>query len=350
MTELASPFTTSDFDYPLDESRIAQRPAARRDQARLLVTRRRGGELEDRRIDELPQLMAAGDVLVLNETRVFPARLLGRKPTGAAVEVLLLRPLDHEQRSWSALVRPGSKLKPGRVVRVSGELELRIEESTEDGGRIVNIETPLPVYEALSRYGHVPLPPYIRREDDDDDRVRYQTVYARKTGSVAAPTAGLHFTERLLSEIEARGVEIARVVLHVGPGTFRPVDVEAPERHRLDREWYSVPPAAARTISEGRARGGSIWAVGTTTVRALESAARADRTVVAAEGWAELLILPGFSFRVVDRLITNFHLPRSTLLMLVAAFAGYDLTFAAYEAALERGYRFYSYGDAMVIV
>lgn len=350
MAELASSLTTADFDYPLSEDRIAQRPTPERDRARLLVTRRSDGSIADRIVRDIPELLQPGDVVVLNETRVFPARLIGRKPTGAAAEILLIHPLDPDGRRWSALVRPGGKLKPGRVVRVSDELELRIEDSTEDGGRIVRLVTNLPAMEALTRFGRVPLPPYIHREADESDRTRYQTVYARESGSVAAPTAGLHFSTELLDAIEQLGASIAKLTLHVGPGTFRPVEVPDPSLHRLDAERYSVPPDSATCINEARSQGGRVWAVGTTVVRALETAASSDGEVQPGEGWTDLFIRPGHSFQAVDRLITNFHLPRSTLLMLVAAFAGYDLTFEAYRRAQQLDYRFYSYGDAMAVL
>ncbi len=341
---------TEDFDYPFDERLIAQRPLAERDASRLLTVRRTTQHFEDRAFRDLPELMSPGDVLVLNDSRVFPARLLGRKSTGAAVEVLLVAPLDESKLRWHALVRPGGKLKPGRTVEVSQELAVEIEGSTADGGRVVRLRTPLAPQEAVERYGHVPLPPYIKRPDDETDRARYQTVYARQEGSVAAPTAGLHFSDGLLDLIRERDIEIARVTLHVGPGTFRPVDVADPARHRLGAERYQVSKQAAATINRARARRGAVWAVGSTTVRALESVAGADGTVEAGGGATELYIRPGYRFRAVDRLVTNFHLPRSTLLMLVAAFAGHELTMAAYRHAIGQRYRFYSYGDAMAVL
>lgn len=341
---------TEDFDYPFDERLIAQRPLPKRDSSRLLVVRRDRASLEDSRFTDVTALMAAGDVLVLNDTRVVPARLLGEKPTGAAAEVLLIEPLDADWRRWRALVRPGGKLKPGRVVRIAEELEVRIEDSAAAGTRIVELHTPHAIERALALYGHVPLPPYIRRQDDQDDRDRYQTVYARERGSVAAPTAGLHFTQAVLEQIESRGVEIAKLTLHVGLGTFRPVESSDPAMHRMDAERYAIDPQAADVINGGRERGRAIWAVGTTTVRALESAADGDGFVRAGEGSTELFIRPGYRFRVVDRLITNFHLPRSTLLMLVSAFAGHELTMKAYRHAVRNRYRFYSYGDAMAVL
>jgi S-adenosylmethionine:tRNA ribosyltransferase-isomerase len=341
---------TDDFDYPLKQRLIAQRPLSERDASRMLLVRRADATFEDRACQVLMSLLSPGDVLVLNDTRVFPARLLGQKPTGAAVEVLLIEPIDPAQLRWRALVRPGGKLKPGRIVKVGEQLEVAIEDSAPGGERIVRLMTPLPAAEALARYGRVPLPPYIRREDDESDRARYQTVYARESGSVAAPTAGLHFSESLLAAIRAHGVDIATVTLHVGPGTFRPVEVSDPAEHRLDAEWYRVAASAAETVNRARERGGSVWAVGTTTVRVLETVAADNGVIESGEGTTDLFIRPGFRFRAVDRLITNFHLPRSTLLMLVAAFAGHELTMRAYRHAQQQGYRFYSYGDAMAVI
>lgn len=375
----APPVRTSDFDYELPEGRIARYPADRRDRSRLLVLPRGGSDVRHLRFHRLAELVDPGDVLVLNESRVLPARLRGHKPTGAAAEILLLRPHEPEGGSgasgaaepasprgtsgsgpdlretddypavWDALVRPGGKLKPGRRVVVSPELEVAILDSTPESGRVVRLETALPVREALERFGHVPLPPYLEREDEPVDRRRYQTVYARRPGSVAAPTAGLHFTTGLLAELEARGVRTARITLHVGVGTFRPVEAEDPSRHQMHAEVYRVPEEAARTIDAARASGGRLWAVGTTVVRTLETVVRPDGTVPPAAGTTDLFILPGHRFRAVDALITNFHLPRSTLLMLVAAFGGRERVLDAYREAVREGYRFYSYGDAMAI-
>ncbi len=365
----------SDYEYDLPGGRIARYPADRRDESRLLVLHRDGGRIEHRRFRDLAELLDAGDVLVLNESRVLPARLLGAKPTGASAEILLLRPRPDweevgdgggdrhlpdegardvlaggEPRLWEALVRPGGKLKPGRRVVVSDELEVAILDSTPESGRIVRLETDLPVEEALERHGHVPLPPYLDRGDEPMDRERYQTVYARTAGSVAAPTAGLHFTPDLLERIGRKGVDVARIVLHVGVGTFRPVEADDPAEHEMHAELYSVPEEAAETIAAARAEGGRIWAVGTTVVRTLETAAGPDGTVRPGAGATDLYIHPPYDFRAVDRLITNFHLPRSTLLMLVAAFGGYEEVMEAYREAVAEGYRFYSYGDAMAVV
>ena len=340
--------SVQDFGYHLPEDRIARYPAARRDHSRLLVAPRSGGSFAHRVFRELPGLMRAGDVLVVNESRVLPVRLLGAKPTGARAEVFLLRPLD-EEHLWEALVRPGGKLKPGRAVEVAPDLLVHIVDSTPDHGRIVRVETPLAVEEALERHGRVPLPPYLRRPDEPVDRARYQTVYARTPGSVAAPTAGLHFTRELMDALEAGGVRIARVTLHVGVATFRPAGPAGGDPRGPGEERYRIPREAAARVAEARARGGRVWAVGTTVVRTLESAADGTGRVRAGGGTTDLFIRPPFDFRVVDALITNFHLPHSTLLMLVAAFAGHERTMDAYREAVDQGYRFYSYGDAMVI-
>lgn len=344
-----------DYEYDLPPDRIARYPAERRDESRLLSVSRAGGALRDMRFRELPSLLCEGDLLVVNESRVLPARLLGRKPTGAAAEVLLIAPEPDDRAEgdraplWRALVRPGSKLQVGRVVEVGPDLAIRIAKVTADGGRIVEVITTLPVLDALQRYGHVPLPPYLDREAEASDVERYQTVYARRPGSVAAPTAGLHFTPELLDEIESRGVRRTAITLHVGPGTFRPVEVDDPARHPMHAEIYDVPAAAAAAIDETRAAGGRVWAVGTTVVRTLESVATDDGRVEAGSGSTDLFVRPPYRFRVVDALITNFHLPRSTLLMLVAAFGGYQPVMRAYRHAVDAGYRFYSYGDAMVL-
>lgn len=337
-----------DFGYHLPEDRIARYPAARRDQSRLLVAPRSGGPFEHRVFRDLPRLMRAGDVLVVNESRVLPVRLLGAKPTGARAEVLLLRPLG-EEHLWEALVRPGGKLKPGRTVEVAPDLVVHIVDSTPDHGRIVRVETPLTVEEALERHGRVPLPPYLRRRDEPVDRARYQTVYARTPGSVAAPTAGLHFTRELMDALEAGGVRIARVTLHVGVATFRPAGPSGGDPRGPGEERYRIPREAARRVAAARAGGGRVWAVGTTVVRTLESAADGTGGVLAGGGTTDLFIRPPFDFQVVDALITNFHLPHSTLLMLVSAFAGHERAMDAYREAIDHGYRFYSYGDAMVI-
>lgn len=311
---------------------------------------RDGGAATDHVFRDLPRLLRRGDLLVVNRSRVFPARLLGRRPRGGMAEILLLRDVGDDR--WEALVRPGRRLRPGAVIAIDGDLTATVESGSvgSEGRRLVWLRTAGGTVEAaLDRAGHIPLPPYIRRADRPDDRDRYQTVYAREKGSVAAPTAGLHFTAELLSALHAAGVETREVVLHVGPGTFRPVTVEEIEDHRLEPEPYVIPPAAAEAIAATRARGGRVVAVGTTVVRTLEAAARDDGTVNPGAGETALVIRPGFAFRVIDGLITNFHLPRSSLLLLVAAFAGREQVLSAYAEAVRRGYRFYSYGDAMLV-
>jgi S-adenosylmethionine:tRNA ribosyltransferase-isomerase len=340
----------ADYDYELPPGRIARYPAARRDESRMLVLDADGG-MRHLRFSDIGRLFRPGDVLVVNESRVLPARLLGRKPTGAPAEVLLVRPADAaDPHVWEALVRPGSKLKPGRHVVVAEDLDVEILDSAPGSGRRVRLVTDLPVDEALERYGHVPLPPYLEREDEAIDRERYQTVYAREAGSVAAPTAGLHFTPELLDSLEAQGVQRVAVTLHVGIGTFRPVDAEDIEGHEMHEEWYAVPEATAEAVTRARTEGRRVWAVGTTTMRTLESAVDSDGVVASGSGRTALFIRPPYDFRVVDCLLTNFHLPRSSLMMLVAAFAGYEPTVAAYEEAIREGYRFYSYGDVMAVV
>jgi S-adenosylmethionine:tRNA ribosyltransferase-isomerase len=343
---------TSEFDYDLPSRLIAQRPAPRRDDSRLLVLDRAAGTLMDRRFPDFLEYPTPGDVLVLNDTRVFPARLLGRKPTGAAAEVLLLNPLpgDTTGRIWEALVRPGGKLKPGRLVVVSDEFQVRIEDSTPDGGRVIHLVGEGDPFELIERYGHVPLPPYVERPPDPEDRERYQTVYAEAVGSVAAPTAGLHFTTRLLHAAAEKSVEVARVTLHVGPGTFRPVDAEDPREHILHSERWEMTPGTAQLLNDVRGSGGRIWAVGTTSARVLETTVRQNGRFEPGSGWTDLYILPHHPFLGVDALVTNFHLPRSSLLMLVSAFAGTEPVMRAYRHAVRQEYRFYSYGDAMLIL
>lgn len=344
---------TDAYDYDLPAGRIARYPADRRDRSRLLVLEAEPSVSPARhlRFGDLPGLLEAGDLLVLNDSRVIPARLVGRKPTGAPSEILLLRPAaGGGDARWEALVRPGSKLKPGRTVEVAPDLRVVIEDGLPGGGRIVRLESPLSVEEALERHGRVPLPPYLGREAEPLDRERYQTVYARVPGSVAAPTAGLHFTPELLAEVERAGVGLARVTLHAGPGTFRPVEAERVDEHVMHREVWEVSPEAAEAVRRTRERGGRVWAVGTTVVRTLESAVSPEGEVRPGRGETGLFIVPGFRFRVVDALVTNFHLPRSTLLMLVAAFAGHGRTLDAYREAIREGYRFYSYGDAMAVL
>ncbi|MDE3173267.1 MAG: tRNA preQ1(34) S-adenosylmethionine ribosyltransferase-isomerase QueA [Gemmatimonadota bacterium] len=339
---------TSDFDFDLPVDRIAQFPVEPRDSARLMIVDRAAGSIAHGHFRDLEGLVPAGDLLVLNTTRVFRARLLGRRDSGAPAEILLLKPLG--DGTWEAMVSPGGKLKPGRVVHVAPGFDVEVLAVTERRTRVVRPLVDGPLEAAVERHGHMPLPPYIERADVPADAEQYQTVYARESGSVAAPTAGLHFTPRLLDALAARGVRRADVLLHVGASTFKPVEAEDPAQHPMHEEWYRISDAAARAVAETHAAGHAVWAVGTTAVRTLESAGRDDGTVAPGAAETRLFIRPGYRFRVVDRLVTNFHLPRSTLIMLVAAFAGYDLAMRAYAEAVATGYRFYSYGDAMVIL
>jgi S-adenosylmethionine:tRNA ribosyltransferase-isomerase len=339
---------TSHYDFDLPPGLIAQTPAAQRDESRLMVVHRESGAIEHRHFRDITSIIPSGDVIVLNTTKVFRARLLGKRDSGAPAELLLLKALGDDR--YEAMVHPGGKLKAGRKVHISPELDAEIIETTDRRTRIVRLHSTLPVEEAIELYGHVPLPPYIRRGDESSDAERYQTVYAKESGSVAAPTAGLHFTPEILEALAMKGVARADVVLHVGAGTFKPVEVEDPAQHVMHEESYWIPGESASTVNARLGRGGKIWAVGTTSVRTLESAVGSDGRFVESAGDTRIFIRPPYTFRAVDHLITNFHLPRSTLLMLVAAFAGYNLIMRAYREAITRGYRFYSYGDAMIIV
>jgi S-adenosylmethionine:tRNA ribosyltransferase-isomerase len=350
VSDLAPGARTADYDFPLPAELIAQRPLPRRDDSRLLVVHRASGQLEHRHFRDLVEYVQPGDAIALNVTRVLRARLLGTRDSGAPAEVFLLKPLDADGR-WEAMVHPGGKLKPGRTVHVAPGFDVEILETTERRTRVVRLVSPnVPVAEAIERFGHVPLPPYVHRGDEADDAERYQTVFARERGSVAAPTAGLHFTPELLAALDAKGARRAELVLHVGAGTFKPVEVEDPAQHAMHSEWFDIGERSAATINEARRSNRAVWAVGTTSCRTLESVAREDGTVVAGSAETSIFIRPPYRFRAVDRLVTNFHLPRSTLVMLVAAFAGYELTMRAYKEAVRESYRFYSYGDAMAIL
>jgi S-adenosylmethionine:tRNA ribosyltransferase-isomerase len=343
---------TADYDFDLPPDLIAQAPLERRDSSRLMVIDRSSGTIEHRTFSDLPSLTTPGDLMVVNRSRVVKTRLLGtRIGSGAPAEVFLLSPLGDDR--FEAMVSPGGKLKPGRVVQIAPGFTAEILEVTERRTRIVQLRAGAPfggVEQAVEAHGHIPLPPYIARGDTESDVDRYQTIYAREPGSVAAPTAGLHFTAELLAELDAGGVRRGEVVLHVGAGTFKPVEVEDPAQHLMHEERFSIPDATAQALVETRAAHGRVWAVGTTTVRTLESAAEENRTVRAGTGETRIFIRPPATPRIVDALVTNFHLPRSTLIMLVAAFAGYELTMRAYQEAIAQRYRFYSYGDAMAII
>ncbi len=340
-------FRLEAFDYELPPELVAQQPLPERDASRLLVLDRGSGAIAHRAFRELADLLRPGDLLVLNRSRVFPARLLGRRAGGAA-EILLVR--EREPSLWLAMVRPGRRLCPGALVEIAPGFGVRIEAASSGPSRLVRLLTDGDPLAAVERHGHTPLPPYIRRPDLPADRERYQTVFARESGSVAAPTAGLHFTPLLLERLKARGIETTTVLLHVGPGTFRPVEVEDVREHRVDPERFTIPGETTAAIARAKRDGRRVVAVGTTTTRALESRAEAGGDVTPGEGETELVIVPGFRFRTVDALVTNFHLPRSSLLLLVSAFAGRERVLAAYREAVAARYRFYSYGDAMLLV
>jgi S-adenosylmethionine:tRNA ribosyltransferase-isomerase len=345
-------FRTADFQYDLPPELIAQEPLPDRGGSRLLVVQRNrlpnaASALADAHFDDLPDLIPSGDLLVVNTTRVRHARLLGSRPSGRPAEVLLIHPSAGD--TWTAIGRPGSALQPGARVILGPGASIETVEVLPNGHRLVRF-LGISAEEAMRQYGQLPLPPYIERQPTQLDESRYQTIYARAEGSVAAPTAGLHFTSGLLDRLASRGVQVEGLDLQVGTGTFKPVEVDDPARHAMHPEHYAISRELADCVQRVKHAGHRVWAVGTTVVRALESAARGDGSLEAGEAETRLMILPGYRFRVIDRLITNFHLPRSTLLMLVCAFAGRELALAAYRHAVAARYRFYSYGDAMVII
>lgn len=336
----------SDFDFYLPEELIAQTPLEKRDGSRLLVLDKESGAMDHRHFYDLPEYLRAGDCLVLNNSRVLPARLIGTRPGGGAVELVLLRDLGEGR--WECLSRPGRKTKPGTELFFGGgELKATVEAVAEGGNRIVKFDYRGIFLEVLERLGKMPLPPYIKEELQDPER--YQTVYSRELGSAAAPTAGLHFTNELLEKIQAMGVKVCYVTLHVGLGTFRPVKEDEIENHEMHSEFCIIPEDTARTVTETKQNGGRIVAVGTTSCRTLESFAKDDGTLEACSGWTDIFIYPGYSFKCIDALVTNFHLPESTLIMLVSALAGREHILNAYRTAVEEKYRFFSFGDAMFI-
>lgn len=337
---------TSDFDFYLPEELIAQTPLERRDASRLLTLDKNTGAVGHHRFYELPRFLRPGDCLVLNDSRVLPARLIGRRPTGGACEVLLL--VDRGDNLWECLVRPGRKLKPGaRVIFGDGRLTATVEAELNDGKRAVRFQYQGIFLEILEQLGRMPLPPYIKAELEDQER--YQTVYSRVAGSAAAPTAGLHFTTELLDRIRGMGVKVCCVTLHVGRGTFRPVKAEDITDHEMHSEFCMISGETAGIINETKQNGGRVICVGTTSCRTVESFAAEDGTLSERSGWTDIFIYPGYRFKVLDALITNFHLPQSTLIMLVSALAGRERVLAAYEAAVREKYRFFSFGDAMFI-
>ena len=337
---------THDFYYDLPQELIAQTPLEQRDSSRLMVLNRQTGEISHRHFHDILGYLNPGDCLVMNDSRVLPARLLGHRPTGGMAEVLLLRDLGN--KCWECLVKPGRKLQPGStVIFGDGELTATVRDVQEDGNRVVEFHYEGIFLEILERLGKMPLPPYIKAELADQER--YQTVYSREVGSAAAPTAGLHFTKELLEEIRAKGVKTAFVTLHVGLGTFRPVKAEEITEHHMHSELCMMSAETADILNETRKNGGRIVCVGTTSCRTLESLVGEDGTFCAASRWTDIFIYPGYRFRAMDALITNFHLPESTLVMLVSAFAGREHILHAYEEAVKERYRFFSFGDAMFI-
>jgi S-adenosylmethionine:tRNA ribosyltransferase-isomerase len=341
----------SDFDYELPEDLIAQHPLAERDASRMLIVDRATHSWRDSSFKTLPEYLTEKDVLVLNNTRVFPARLRGRRwPSGGSVELLMLR--EVESQTWEALTRPGRRLRVGSEIEFDDALHARVIASHDDGLRTIRFQSNEPLEKIIDRIGEPPLPPYIKRQIGESraDIERYQTVYANERGSIAAPTAGLHFTPEVLRAVQERGVRVVELTLHVGYGTFEPVRAENIFEHHVAAEWFSISQGAASSMNQARGAGGRVIAVGTTTARALESAATASGEIRAQSGFAALTIFPGYGFQIVDALLTNFHLPRSSLLLLVCAFAGRDFMLEAYRHAVAQQYRVYSYGDCMLIL
>ena len=336
----------SDFDYFLPEKQIAQVPADPRDSSRMMVLSPKTQTIEHRHFYQLDEYLTDGDVLIFNDTRVIPARLIGvRQPTGGKAEVFLLRQLERDR--WEVLVKPGKKMRVGSVIAFGHELSCEVLAHTDFGGRIVKFSYEGIFEEILDRLGTMPLPPYIHETLEDPER--YQTIYSREKGSAAAPTAGLHFTESLMDRLRKKGVHLGFVTLHVGLGTFRPVQVDEIEDHVMHSEFYSIPTETADLIRMAKQEGRRVVAVGTTSIRTLESAAVDHGMIEAKQGWTNIFIYPGYQFKIVDAVITNFHLPKSTLIMLVSAFAGREFTLQAYRTAVEENYQFFSFGDAMLI-
>lgn len=339
----------SDFKYNLPEKLIAQYPSEQRDKCRLLVVHRNSEDLEEGIFGDVVNYMEPGDSLVLNETKVFPARLEGTKDkTDAKVEVFLLREL--EAGLWEVLVRPARKVRVGNRLSIGDDLACDVIDNTVSGGRVVRFNYSGDFYKIVDKIGKSPLPPYIKRDPEAGDKDRYQTVYAKVRGAVAAPTAGLHFTNKLLDKIEKKGVQVVRIVLHLGLGSFRPVVVEDLSRHKMDSEYFDISEHAAEAINKTKKNKKRVIAVGTSVVRALETSVTSEGWAKAGRGWTDKFVYPPYDFKIVDRLVTNFHLPQSTLLMLVSAFASRDTVFKAYRKAIRDKYMFYSYGDSMMIV
>jgi S-adenosylmethionine:tRNA ribosyltransferase-isomerase len=341
----------SDFKYNLPKTAIAKYPVSTRDKAKLMLLNRETQEIETKKFSNIVDYMSKGDVLVVNETRVFQARLYGKKEkTNAKIEVFLLRELNAEECIWDVIVDPARKVRIGNKIYFNDKLWCEVIDNTTSRGRTVRFNQPGNIFKAIEKIGITPLPPYIKREAEPSDRENYQTIYAKIDGAVAAPTAGLHFTPGLLSRIKKKGVSVVPVILHIGLGTFRPVEVEDLTKHKMDSEYYEVPQKSAEKINKAMHGKHNVFVVGTSTCRALETSTTADGFVKANRGWTDKFIYPPYDFKIADKLITNFHMPESTLLMLASAFADTDYILKAYKKALKEKYRFLSYGDAMLIL
>lgn len=342
----------SDFRYPLPRNLIAKNPVHPRDSSRLMVLTRSDESLAEMKFSEITQYFKKGDTLVVNETRVFPARLFGRKEkTNAKIEVFLLRELNKEENIWDVIVDPARKVRIGnKIFFDDGKLWCEVIDNTTSRGRTVRFNVQGDFFKIIDRIGKMPLPYYIKRNPSDKDKETYQTVFARVVGAVAAPTAGLHFTSRLLTKLKRKGVKVVPVVLHVGLGSFRPVEVEDLTKHKMDSEYYEIPESTVDAVNKSIDSKANVFVVGTSTCRALESSVTTDGHLKANRGWTDKFIFPPYDFKITDRLITNFHMPESTLLMLVSAFAGRDYIMRSYKKAIKQGFRFYSYGDAMLIL
>ncbi len=341
----------SDFKYNLPKTAIAKYPVTPRDKAKLMILNRETQEIENKKFSSVADYMDKGDTLVVNETRVFQARLYGKKEkTNAKIEVFLLRELNAEECIWDVIVDPARKVRIGNKIYFNDKLWCEVIDNTTSRGRTVRFNQAENVYKAVEKIGLTPLPPYIKREPEASDKENYQTVYAKIDGAVAAPTAGLHFTPKLLEKIEKKGIQIVPIVLHIGLGTFRPVEVEDLTKHKMDSEFYEISAKSAESINKSITSKRNVFVVGTSTARTLETSVTADGLVKPGSGWTDKFIYPPYDFKIVDKLITNFHMPESTLLMLVSAFADTDLINKAYKKALKEGYRFLSYGDAMLIL
>ncbi len=342
----------SEFKYPIPRNLIAKKPSKKRDHARLMVLHRKEEKIEERHFYDVVDYFEKGDTLVVNNTKVFPARLIGNKEkTNAKIEVLLLRQLNAAENIWDVVVDPARKVRIGNKIYFDNDkVNCEIIDNTTSRGRTVRFNYEGDIFKLVERIGTMPLPPYIKREATDRDKEDYQTIFANTIGSVAAPTAGLHFTKPLITKLEKKGVKVTPVLLHIGLGTFRPVEVEDLTKHKMDSEYYEVPQSTVNIVNKTIDTKHNVFVVGTSACRALETSVTVDGHLKATSGWTDKFIFPSYSFKITDKLITNFHLPESTLLMLVSAFADYDFIMKAYKLAIKKGYRFYSYGDAMLIL